>query len=388
MLTINMLGKGVILYDKECISEKLSSKLVALICLLVLNKNRNMSKEKIISYLWPDSDDEAAKSNLRFNLWNIKKSIPQSGDGEDFILSGKDFCRINEKYLFSCDKIRLDNCKVSQIEDIEDLITLKNLFVGDFLEGLYLRNCNDFNEMILFERVVCQNKQIEILEKLIGLYDEQERFEEELQILNEAASIEPYNEHFAYQAIRVYGKLGNRTAAINYYKNFEIILRRNLNTSPNNELKLLYKELLESTGNMRLEQRSREKAPRRRLDLVIHGMRDIEYSGLAEMTDQIFRKAEQKCLLELDQPYLADLSSIYSGFRLDYEKLAPGFADGNGTVPTVRVAFAFLRLIEHVALHYELHIQIGDQEELDPVSRNVLQYLERIKSDHIIVNNG
>ena len=84
MLTINMLGKGAILYKNECISEKLSSKLVALICLLVLNKNRNMSKEKIISLLWPDSDDEAAKSNLRFNLWTIKKTVPQSDGGEDF----------------------------------------------------------------------------------------------------------------------------------------------------------------------------------------------------------------------------------------------------------------------------------------------------------------
>ena len=116
MLTINMLGKGAIFHDGECISEKLSSKLVALICLLVLNKNRNMSKEKIISYLWPDSDDEAAKSNLRFNLWTIKKSIPQSGNGEDFIISGKDYCRINEKYPYTCDKTLLDCCKVSQVE--------------------------------------------------------------------------------------------------------------------------------------------------------------------------------------------------------------------------------------------------------------------------------
>ncbi|MEL7654373.1 MAG: hypothetical protein AAGU75_00535, partial [Bacillota bacterium] len=97
MLTINMLGKGAVFYDEECISDKLSSKLVALICLLVLNRNRNMSKEKLITYLWPDSNDEAAKSNLRFNLWTIKRIIPQTDDGEDFIISGKDYCRINGK---------------------------------------------------------------------------------------------------------------------------------------------------------------------------------------------------------------------------------------------------------------------------------------------------
>ena len=132
MLTINMLGKCAIFYDGECISEKLSSKLVALICLLVLNKNRNMSKEKIISYLWPDSNDEAAKSNLRFNLWSIKRMIPQSCDGEDFILSGKDFCRINEKYPYSCDKVMLDRFQASKLENVQELIHLKDLLKVTF----------------------------------------------------------------------------------------------------------------------------------------------------------------------------------------------------------------------------------------------------------------
>jgi DNA-binding SARP family transcriptional activator len=246
MLTISMLGKGAIYLDHECISEKLSSKLEALIFLLVLNKNKNMSKEKIISYLWPDSDDDAAKSNLRFNLWNIRKNIPQGPDGEDFIISGKDFCRINEKYPYTSDKTMLDNFNASQVDSIDELLKLRALFKGDFLEGLYLKNCDDFNEMILFERVVCQNRQIEILERLIGLYEEQERFEEELRILNEAVAIEPYNEQFALRTIQIYGRLGNRTAAINYYKNFENVLRRNLNTSPNDELKQLYRKLLET----------------------------------------------------------------------------------------------------------------------------------------------
>ncbi len=383
MLTINLLGKGAIFYDNECISDKLSSKLVALICLLVLNKNRNMSKEKIIAYLWPDSDDEAAKSNLRFNLWNIKKTIPQSGEGEDFILSGKDFCRINEKYPYRCDKALLDSFKASQLESIEDLLKLKDLFKGDFLEGLYLRNCNDFNEMILFERVVCQNKQVEILEKLIGLYEAQERYEEELQILNEVAAIEPYNEHFAYQAIKIYGKLGNRTAAINYYKNFEIVLRRNLNTPPNDELKLLYKDLLESSCSVKYEQSGREKPLKRQIDIKIHGLKDIEYYGIADIIDQIIRNAEKKYIMELDQSFLRDLSYLYGGFAFEHEKTASDLPEGFGTVPQVRIAVAFLKLIDHIARRYDLHMQINDMEDMDPISRNLIYHIEKTKHENI-----
>lgn len=378
MLTINMLGKGAMLYENECISEKLSSKLIALVCLLVLNRNRNMSKEKMISLLWPDSDDEAAKSNLRFNLWTIKKTVPQSDDGEDFLVSGKDFCRINEKYPYHCDKIMLDCFKASQAENIEELLKLKDLFKGDFLEGLYLRNCNEFNEMILFERVVCQNKQVEILEKLISLYDEQERFEEELEILNEVAAIEPYDEHFASQAIRIYGKLGNRTAAINYYKNFEIVLRRNLNTSPNNELKLLYKELLESSCSFKPEQSSKEKLLERQINIKICGLKDVEYYGIADLIDQIFCNAEKKYLFDLDQQFINDLSFIYSGFWLEYDNPAADLPERICNVPPVRIALAFHKLMEHVSERYPIQIQINGFENMDQISQSLISHMEKM----------
>ena len=232
MLTINMLGKVNITFNGVSIDDKLSQKLVALICLLVLNMDRDMSKEKIASYLWPDSKDDAAKYNLRYNLWMIKKLIPQDENGQNLIISGKNYCRINKDYNFYCDKIKLDQFKVEKQSSVDELIKLKELFKGDFLEGLYLKNCNEFNEMILFERVVCQNKQVEILKKLVDLYDEKERYEDELQILNEIMMIEPYNEIFACRIMDIYMKLGKRGDAINYYKNFEINLRKNLNISP------------------------------------------------------------------------------------------------------------------------------------------------------------
>lgn len=385
MLTIKMLGKGAVFYDEECISDKLSSKLVALICLLVLNKNRNMSKEKIISYLWPDSRDEAAKSNLRFNLWSIKKIIPPNRDGEDFILSGRDYCRINEKYPFSCDKTMLDGVKVSQLEKVEELIKLKELFKGDFLEGLYLRNCNDFNEMILFERVVCQNKQVEVLEKVISLYEEQEQFEEELQVLNEVAAIEPYNEQFAYRTIQIYGRLGNRTAAINYYKNFEIVLRRNLNTAPSNELKLLYKELLESSCSTKSEQKNKGRVSKRKIDIRVDSLKGVAYFGIASIVAGIMKNAEKSYLFELDKACLDDLSYIYHFSKPEYDKPASEIPGFYGYVPPVRITQAFLKLMEHVAHRYSILIKINSFEDLDLVSKNLVQYLERLKHENVIV---
>src|SRR5690554_816710 len=108
MLTINMMGKVNIIYKDINMNGKLSQKLVALICLLVLYRDRDVSKERIVSYLWPDSEADAAKYNLRYNLWMIKKHIPRDKTGEPLIITGKDYCRINKNYPFYCDKILLD----------------------------------------------------------------------------------------------------------------------------------------------------------------------------------------------------------------------------------------------------------------------------------------
>ncbi|MBK5246194.1 MAG: hypothetical protein JJE49_02830 [Peptostreptococcaceae bacterium] len=381
MLTINMLGKVNINYEGTSIADKTSSKLVALICLLVLNKSRDMSKEKIISYLWPDSNEEAAKSNLRFNLWSIKKIIPQDVKGEEFINVGKDYCRINQKYKFYCDKIELDKYKAYGEEDIEKLMKLKSLLKGDFLEGLYLRNCNDFNELILFERVVCQNKQVEILKKLVTLYEGLEKYEEGLQILNEIDVIEPYNENFAFQTITMYSKLGNRAGAINYYKKFENNLRRNLNISPDKELKILYSNLIE--GSHEIKNNERVNNRKKKLNIESHCISNVEYFWVSDVINKIMEKGDEKYLLEVGKCIISDLGFIQSDLLLEYEKHYVAIQDCSVAVPPVRIINAFIKFLLHATEIYDINIKVVNKENMDVVSQNILNHIETLNNESI-----
>lgn len=385
MLTINMLGKVNIQYNGKSIDDKLGKKLVALICLLVLNKNRDMSKEKIISYLWPDSTDDAAKYNLRFNLWTIKNTIPQDKSGKDFIIVGKDYCRINENYAFNCDIIALERIKYSKNLTISELIELKELFHGDFLEGLYLKNCNELNEMILFERVVCQNRQVEILTKLADLYEEQERYEEGLEILSEMAAIEPYNENFAYRIVSIYSKLGNRVSAINYYKNFEGTLRRNLNISPENKLKLLYGSLLESSGNKVNESQGNTGIRKKKIEVQGHCMKNVEYFLISDIINGIMKAADKKYMLELNKKYIFDLSFIQNDLILDYEKYISNEYEMTGFVPPVRIINAFYKFLLHAADIYDIHIKVINLDNIDEMSLNIMSHI-KVLDPRITIN--
>ncbi|NLY71675.1 MAG: hypothetical protein GX076_08400 [Clostridiales bacterium] len=381
MLTINMLGKVNITFNGVSIDDKLSQKLVALICLLVLNMDRDMSKEKIASYLWPDSKDDAAKYNLRYNLWMIKKLIPQDENGQNLIISGKNYCRINKDYNFYCDKIKLDQFNVEKQSSIDELIKLKELFKGDFLEGLYLKNCNEFNEMILFERVVCQNKQVEILKKLVDLYDEKERYEDELQILNEIMMIEPYNEIFACRIMDIHMKLGKRGDAINYYKNFEINLRKNLNISPDIEMKAFYQNIMNSPS-------TRYKPPTRRkkIEIVSHCIENVDYFWVAEVTSGILNNADKNYILELDKKYIFDLGFVQNELLIVYEKFSSEKAEYTTMVPSVRIINAFYKFLSHVSVAYDINIKIINYEDMDTLSRNILNHLDKLNLKNINID--
>ena len=121
MLNISFLGKSKFEYDGKGLEDQLGNKAVALICLLILNDKRYLSREKIVGYLWPDSNIEAAKYNLRYNLWLIKKNICEDANGNLFLRVDNDCCCINKKYEFECDILDIVNFKPSKEDTVESI---------------------------------------------------------------------------------------------------------------------------------------------------------------------------------------------------------------------------------------------------------------------------
>ncbi|GAB1476432.1 BTAD domain-containing putative transcriptional regulator [Bacillota bacterium] len=376
MLTISMLGQMNISYKDVSITDKLSTKLMALVCLLILNSNREMSRERLSAYLWPDSDEESARYNMRYSLWKTKKLIPPDEEGQSFLIITKDSCRINKNYKFQCDKLCIDSFDSHGRKPVEKLLQLKELFKGDFLEGFYLKNCTEFNEIILFERVVSQTKQIEIMKRLANLYDETDQSEEELQILHEMAAMEPYNENFAFRILNIYKKTGNRGGAINYYREFEAKLRRELNIAPNNDLKLLYNEIKEDPGKAAVNTPSRVITEKKELEIKSRCMEGIEYFWVADLIGALLKNTDQKYLMELNYNYILDLSYIQNELLLSYEKYVSKEHRDIGPVPSVRIVNAFINFLSHASAIYIINVHIANPKDMDAASLSVLKYIE------------
>ena len=197
MLDIKFLGKVKIEYDGIDITDKFGAKTKALLSLLILNKDKSLNREKIISYLWPDSSEDSGRFNLRFNLWQLRNIIGLDENGNKFLHTGRSHCNINVNYRYNCDVIDIKTFNLKESVTIKKLEELRKKFSGEFFEGFYFKNCNDFNENIILERSYFEEQKIKILLKLVSLYEVEENFEKCSEIVKELINIEPYDEEIA-----------------------------------------------------------------------------------------------------------------------------------------------------------------------------------------------
>ncbi|WP_324822628.1 AfsR/SARP family transcriptional regulator [Sinanaerobacter sp. ZZT-01] len=393
MLNICFLGKLRFEWKGEAIEDQLGAKAFALICLLVLNKNRYLSREKIIGYLWPDSNEEAARYNLRYNLWLIKKNIGTDERGNTFLHIDKECCGINKEFNFTCDILDIMKFKPSKKDSVESILRMKQLFRGDFLEGCYFNKCDEFNELIIYERINFEQRKVKILKRLVELYEKDKQYEVCLETINEILEIEPYDEEMVSKILDIYVRCGKRVAAITYYNQFSSQLAGNLGIAPSDALRDKYNEIRlnisETTSNEECSQcpqkckkngSSTDKQINQRLELKIitDGIKNIPFFWMSDVTEKIIILVEPQDILRLSKIDRLSLGCIQSRL-LDMKEDSPDISFSFEKIRDVCIVNAFIKLLKLICEEHKLTILILNSKELDEVSADVVQYLKKMQ---------
>jgi DNA-binding SARP family transcriptional activator len=389
MLNIYFLGKSRFEYDGIEFGDKLGNKTIALICLLVLNEKRYLSREKIIGYLWPDSNAEAAKYNLRYNLWLIKKNIEPDKNGQQFLCVDNDCCSINKDYEFKCDIFDILNFKPSSSDTIDRMLKLKQLFRGDLLEGCYFNKCDELNELIIFERINFEQRKVKVLKRLVELYENENNYDSCIEIINEILEIEPYDEEMVLKILDIYIKCGKQVAAITYYNNFSNLLAGSLGISPSYELRNKYKEIRLTLSNCNDDLSSEDKHSRVSDKKNIHSeikilsdcIKNIDYFWMSNVVGEITTAVDKSNINKLSKREILDLGYIQSDILNCLDEELDFYTEYKREVTGVSIVNAFIKLLTQVSHKQSITIVILNSEDMDEVSSNVLKYLVRNKID-------
>lgn len=375
MLKISFLGKIHFEYKGFDITDKVGAKTAALIALLMLQENKHMSREKAITYLWPDSNEEAAKYNLRYNFWLLKRLIGEDEAGETFLNIDKDYCGINSKYTFKCDILELLSFDANKEYKLEKLLEIKSMFCGDFFEGHYFNNCDDFNELILFERNNFENKKIKLFKKLAQSYEDLKKYEESISIVNEIFKLDPYSEETAVKALNTYFLNQDRAGAITFYKDFSNKLISDLGIRPSNALVSKYNEIKVEKTEASLE--IRNKSSIESVEITTYCIKNVDFFWISEIIEHISNHRGFRAS-EFDEYVLRDLAyivpNVWEG-HIHYEDI--------DQIPTVRIVKAFISFLKQFCKTNMLNINIANFEDMDAISQNVYKYITDLNIENI-----
>lgn len=372
MLDIKFLGKVKIEYDGIDITDKFGAKTKALLSLLILNKDKSLNREKIISYLWPDSSEDSGRFNLRFNLWQLRNIIGLDENGNKFLHTGRSHCNINVNYKYNCDVIDIKKINLKENVTIKKLEELRKKFNGEFFEGFYFKNCNNFNENIILERSYFEEQKIKILLKLVSLYEIESNYEECNEILKELISIEPYDEEIALRILEIYEKNGKRSSAILFYEDFKKKFMTFLGIQPSEELEKKYLEIKSKDISKEKINNNIINTNKSELLLETHCIGKIKYFWINNLLDKILEKININKYL--NEKEIKDLGYININLFTDTLSLIP---------PKVRIINILLKLLEKLAAEYNLIIEIIHIEKIDYISKIFLEEFKR--RDFIVI---
>lgn len=224
IININLLGNPTVVYKNNIINfpYKKAEGLFYYACI-----NKNISREEAINILWAECDETLAKKNLRDALYKIRKIF-----GEDIFLSTKkSLISINTSLI----NVDVDNITQNNISE---------LYKGDFLANLLIKDCLEFEDWVLNKRDEYKNQYIKKVNSLLNEMVNIRDFNR-VQIYSDILiSNDPYNEKTYREIMKIYTLNGDYNKAIKVYSDLCKTLKEDLDIEPELSTKNMYMEIL------------------------------------------------------------------------------------------------------------------------------------------------
>jgi DNA-binding SARP family transcriptional activator/TolB-like protein len=209
---------------------------LALLALLAASGDRGLSREKILGLLWPESDLERGRKSLAQAVYALRKEF-----GAEELITGTTELRLGWDG-FTTDladfRVALANGRYEEAASLYD---------GPFLDGVYLDEAPEFDRWAETERRVLAHDYTEALERLARAADKAGDLRGAVGWWRKLANADPLNGKVALGLMKALCAQGDRGAALQFYRVYEMLLRQDLDIAPESELKRYAEQLRRET---------------------------------------------------------------------------------------------------------------------------------------------
>jgi DNA-binding SARP family transcriptional activator len=246
-ISIRLFGRFEVAFGRDAGTSFKSTKATEVFSYLSLNSARPSCRETLAATLWPDSTATQHRKYLRQALWQIHQLLPQDclPNEPNLLLSDPNWLQLNPAAVALTDVAKLECACAATIdkdaESLDDsqfalLAKSASLYRGMLLEEVESDWCR-------IDRERLQNLYVSMIEKLMAACELREAFELGISLGQRVLAIDRARERTHRRLMRLYNRLGDRTAALRQFQSCTQFLHDDLAVEPSQRTLLLYTKI-------------------------------------------------------------------------------------------------------------------------------------------------
>jgi Tol biopolymer transport system component/DNA-binding SARP family transcriptional activator len=199
-------------------------KRLALLALLAHAGRAGVSRDKITSYLWPESDSDHARNALSQLVYGIRREL-----GEASILS------VGPDVRIAADLLPSDVAEFRDALDVGDFERAVSAYAGPFLDGVHLRDAPEFERWSDEARRELEARYHDALDRLAQHATARADAAAVVRWTRARSVSEPVSTRAALAHVRALVAAGDRGAALQYAQLHASLIRTQLDAEPDAE---------------------------------------------------------------------------------------------------------------------------------------------------------
>lgn len=237
LLEIRLFGTPQLLLQSDNV-DSLRRKNRALIYYVAAQEGQS-SREKLLTFFWPDHERSAAQAILRTMIHDLRKFLGEAFQADDQIItfSPDTFIDVQE---FST---ALD----SPSTDLQKLTQMLDLYKGDFLEGFSLPDSPQFDDWAVSERERYQLMAMHGFADLSHRHETMQDYPAALESARRALAFNSFQEDLQRDVMRLLYLNGDRAGVVQQYELLRKLLDEEMGILPMPETRALYDSIINDT---------------------------------------------------------------------------------------------------------------------------------------------
>ena len=199
---------------------------LALLALLAAAGESGLTREKVLAYLWADTEGDRARRGLSQAVYALRQDLGT----DDVFLGGREDLRLNPD-MVSSDVGEFQSALSTNRPDLA-----AERYTGSFLDGFHLPNAPEFERWAEEERASLAHRYAASLEKLARQAAERGDSGDAVGWWRKLAGQDPLNARVALGLMRALVAGGDRAGALQHARVYEVLMEQELDAPPDREV--------------------------------------------------------------------------------------------------------------------------------------------------------